>query len=296
MANVGRTVPNTISKAPITFAMIELADTPDCNARKGQWLRYGFKDVTPLFGSRSSVPSLNDSMVDQGRQMLKAMAYVVADWYMVSGHHGCIYADDYNRYTTDGKPWDSDHHNLDVNKLYDEEPYCGFFNEAYHKTYWDYGTRDYHTPKSNSSSSSLIAKSIYLRTTDAAPANIGPTDEDNPVFDSTSWAPEPKGFILSACNTLSYKAARKTWSTYFPNAVFIGTTSWIVSGTWVSTAVASAAMTNESFWRNPQSILDQAGMPEQLEKQLTANFPSSSEISVLYKGNLYRPSGPEAAY
>jgi hypothetical protein len=78
--------------------------------------------------------------------------------------------------------------------------------------------------------------------------------------------------------------------------VIIGPTSWIVSGTWVSTAIASAQMTNESFWRDPQSILDQSGMPDQLEKQLTANFPSSSEISVMYKGRLYGPTQSEPAY
>src|SRR5580698_6238955 len=98
MAEVGRSVPNTIGKAPITFAMIELADSADCNARKSMWLNYGFKDVTPMFAGQSTVPSLNDSMVAQGRQMLQAMASVNADWYMISGHHGALYESDYNKF------------------------------------------------------------------------------------------------------------------------------------------------------------------------------------------------------
>ena len=298
MAEVGRTVPNTIGKAPITFAMIETCDSADCNARKSQWLRYGFKDVTPMFGGQSTVPSLNDSMVDQGRQMLKAMATVGADWFMISGHHGAIYSSDYNSYTTDGLEVNDECTNLDWDRLHNEEEYCGFFNEAYHEVYWEHGKRDHHIPRGDlpPSVTNLIANSIYLRTAEVAPSSIAAVGQDNPVFDSTSCTPAPKGIILSACNTLSYKSARKTWSGYFPNAVIIGTLGCIVSGTWVSTAIASAAMTNESFWRDPQSVLDQPGMCDQLEKQLTAAFPSSSEIGVMYKNRLYSPGLSEHAF
>jgi len=299
MAQVGRNVPNTISKAPITFAMIETCDSADCNARKSQWLRYGFKDVTPLFGSQSTVPSINDSMVGQGRQMLKAMATVGADWFMISGHHGALYSSDYNSYTTDGSAEVNDEMtNLDWDRLHDEEEYCGFFNNAYHEAYWDNGTRTHHVPADNLPpyAASCIANAVYLRTAETAPDSICSIDQDNPVFDSTSHAPAPKGIILSACNTLSYKHARKTWSGYFPNAVVIGTLDCIVSGTWVSTAIASAAMTNESFWRDPQSILDQPGKCDELERQLTAAFPSSSQIGVMYKNRLYRPGESVPAF
>jgi len=290
MAEVGRTVPNTIAKAPITFAMIELAETPDCNARKSQWLRYGFKDVTPMFAGQSTVPSLDDSMASQGRQMLQAMVGVSADWFMVSGHHGAIYNSDYNSYTTDGQPVDEkDYSNLDWNALYNGEEYCGFFNESYHASYWDNGSRAHHDPKDNlmGQMATQIANAIYLRTTDAAPDSIATHNQDNPLFDATTWAPEPKGIILSACNTLAYRSARMKWAAYFPNAVIIGPTSCIAYGTWVSNAIAAAQMTDESFWRDPQSILDQPGMCQQLVKQLTANFPKDGEIGVLYKGKLY---------
>ena len=284
MAEVGRTVPSTIAKAPITFAMIELAEPEDSNARKSQWLRYGFKDVTPLFSGQSTVPSLNDSMVAQGRKMLGQMVDVAADWYMVSGHHGAIYQSDYySHLLPDG--------NLDEKAIVNEEEYCGFFNEAYHQGRWETATRadpdsTLHPP---ARIATFHANEIYLRTTDSAPDTIAKHIQDNPLFDSTSWAPEPKGIIISACNTLIYKSARKTWSGYFPKAVIVGTISRIVSGTWVTNAIASAKMTNDSFWRDPQSILDQPGMCAQLEEQLTAGFPKSSTIGFVYKGTLYLP-------
>jgi hypothetical protein len=296
MAEVGRTVPNTIGKAPITFAMIELAETPDCNARKSQWLRYGFKDVTPMFAGQSTVPSLDDSMTSQGRTMLTQMVDVMADWFMVSGHHGAIYSSDYNLYTTDGQPVADDDSNLDWDNVYNSEQYCGFFNESYHISYWDYGSRDHHDPKPTTGGTvaNAIANAIYLRTTDAAPASICSISQDNPLFDATSWAPEPKGIILSACNCLAYKSARKTWGGYFPNAVIIGPTSRIVSGTWVTNAIAAAQMTDQNFWRNPQAILDQPGKCSELEKQLTANFPSDSQIGFIYKGKLFVSGGMDA--
>jgi hypothetical protein len=296
VAEVGRTVQNTIAKTPITFAMIETAVSADCNARKSQWMRYGFKDVTPVFGSRSAVPSINDSAVSQGREMLKKLATVSADWYMISGHHGAIYSTEYDRFTTDGQPPAEDNSNFPrerVAKLYNEEEYCGFFNEAYHETYWVKVTRSNPDLPSNlsASDSAKAAKEVYLRTTDAAPDSMAKFSQDNPVFASTS---APKGIILSACNTLIYKSARKKWSGYFPNAVIIGPFSRIVSGTWVSNAVANAAMTNENFWRDPQSILDQPGMCEQLEQQLTAAFPSSGQIAVIYKQKIYLKTGAYA--
>lgn len=284
MAKVGRHIPNTIAKAPMTFAMIELAESADCNARKSQWLSYGFKDVTPVFSGQSSVPSLNGSVVAQGHQMLKQMVDVAADWYMVSGHHGALYESDYYRFLTpDGQ--------RDDLAIVNDEEYCGFFNEAYHQGRWETATRS--DPDSTAHPPARIsdfhANEIYLRTTDSAPAAIAKHTQDNPIFDSTSWAPEPKGIIISACNTLIYRSARKTWSEYFPNAVIIGTISRIVTGTWVTNAIASAKMTTEAFWRDPKSILDQPGMCAQLEQQLTDGFPRSSTIGFIYKGTLYMP-------
>lgn len=300
MAQVGRNVPNTVAKAPITFAMIELAESADCNARKSQWLNYAFKDVTPQFGSQSAVPSLDDSMAAQGRQMFKDMAGVSADWFMLSGHHGAIYSTDYDRF-------DDASGNVDVRSLVNGEEYCGFFNESYHKLFWEHATRTDPDAKELSDSlqnnnSPYLAKfnrfrdnAIYVRTTDAAPSSVMTQSQDNPFFDTTAWAPAPKGIILSACNTLSYLSVRKAWSGLFPKAVIIGPLDRIISGTWVTNAIAAAAMTTEAFWRDPQSILDQSGQCEELEKQLTANFPSSSKIGLIYKGTLYGGGGSAPA-
>jgi len=280
MAEVGRNTTNTVAKAPITFAMIELADSADCNTRKSQWLSYGFKDVTPMFGKQSSVPSLNGGMVAKGRDMLTQMKDVSADWYMVSGHHGAIYGTDYGLFTTNGAP--------DGTRVVNEEQYCGFFNEAYHESYWEHATRTDHDP---AKLPGVPANAIYVRTTDAAPESIAAFDQDNPLFDATSWAPAPKGIILSACNTLVYRSARRAWCTYFPNAVIIGPGARIASGTWVANAIAGAAMTNEAFWRDPQSILDQPGMCAELEKQLAQNFPRKKGIALIYKSTLYLADG-----
>ncbi len=286
MANVGRTVPNTLAKTPITFAMIETADSQDCNDRKGLWLNYGFKDVTPTFGSRSTVPSLNDGQVASGRQMLSDMASINADWYMVSGHHGALYQSDYGRFTTDGQPLKADRSNQDAVRTANEEEYCGFFNEAYHLGRWEHSSRDAPDPSSPPSSmATWNANAIYLRTTAAAPNDIAPFTQTNPLLDATHSG--PKGIIISACNTLIYKSARSTWATAFPNAVIIGAVSRIASGTWITNAVAAAQMTNESFWRDPQSVLDQPGNCEQLQKQLAAGFPRSGIIGLVYKNKFY---------
>jgi hypothetical protein len=289
MAEVGRNVPNTIAKAPITFAMVELAEAADCNSRKSQWLAYGFKDVTPKFGTQSSVPSLNGAMVAPGREMLKAMATVGADWLMLSGHHGALYASDYNLFpAADGS--------MDQKRIVNEEQYCGFFNEAYHESYWEHASRDHHDSADfKPKAAALLPSAIYLRTTDTAPADIASHDQDNPMFDATSSSPPPKGIIISACNTLIYKSARTTWSNYFPNAVIFGTISRIVTGTWVTNAIAAVNMTNEAFWRDPQSILDQPGMCEQLADQLKQSAGRSFTMGFLYKGKLYKSGSSQSA-
>jgi hypothetical protein len=278
MAEVGRSVDNTIAQAPITFAMIELAEVPDCNSRKSTWVGYGFKDVTPEFGAQSTVPSLNGGKVKQGRTMLQEMASIDADWFMISGHHGAIYASDYDLLSGGPK--------MDAEAIVNGEDFCGFFNESYHEGRWEHASRDDPDKKAD-------ANEIYLRTTGAAPSSIANHTQNNPLADRASGAsaPTPKGIILSACNTLIYKSARTFWNANFPNAVIFGPVSRIVSGTWVTNAIASAQMTTESFWRDPQSILDQAGMCEKLEKQLTAGFPKEdgSKIGFLYKGTLFIP-------
>jgi hypothetical protein len=287
MAEIGRSVGNTIAQAPITFAMIELAESPDCNSRKSTWVGYGFKDVTPEFGTQSTVPSLNGSQVTQGRTMLQEMASIDADWFMLSGHHGALYKSDYARISGGST--------MDLEAIVNGEEFCGFFNESYHEGRWEHATRDdpdsTTNPPANLDMGKLHANEIYLRTTDAAPSSIATHTQDNPLVDRATGAsaPTPKGIILSACNTLIYKSARTFWNANFPNAVIFGPVSRIVSGTWVTNAIASAQMTNESFWRDPQSVLDQAGMCEKLEKQLTAGFPSSSKIGFLYKGTLFMP-------
>jgi hypothetical protein len=294
MAEIGRSVGNTIAKAQITFAMVETADSADCNSRKNTWLGYGFKDVTPDFGSQATVPSLNGSQVAAGRTMLEKMAAIDADWFMLSGHHGAIYASDYTLLSGGSSK-------LDFDAIMNNEDFCGFFNESYHEGRWDHASRSDPDASSNppktGNMTDLMTNEIYLRTTAAATSPIASHVQDNPMVDRASGAsaPTPKGIILSACNTLIYKSARTFWNTNFPNAVIFGPVSRIASGTWVTNAIASAAMTNEAFWRDPQSILDQSGMCEKLEKQITAGFPSSSKIGLMYKGTLYIPGKSQSA-
>jgi len=275
LAKVGRDVDNTIAKTPITFAMIELAESPDCNDRKRQWMNYGFKDVTPKFAGRATVPSLNDGNVTDGRDMLTQMASVDADWYMLSGHHGALYESDYNTFTAGTQ--------IDFTTLMNDQDFCGFFNEAYHSGRWEHSTRMDPTPAAVTAK--LQAHEIYLRTSPVAASSIAPFSQTNPWLDATHVT--PKGIIISACNTLIYKIARTTWSAAFPNAVIFGAVSRINQGVQITNAIASAKMTDETFWRDPQSILDQPGNSEELSKQLTAGFPRSHIIGFVYKQKLF---------
>jgi len=180
--------------------------------------------------------------------------------------------------------------NIDPMRVANEEQYCGFFNEAYHETYWDHGSRDDPTlAKVSPKWRNNMKDAVYLRTTEAAPPDIAVPPEDNPVIDTASWAPAPKGIILSACNALIYKSARTTWSQNFERSVIIGTVTRIASGTWVTRAIAGAAMTTEAFWRDPQSILDEDGKCTELEQQLNQNFHRKNPtLGVLYKGIYYK--------
>jgi len=292
MFKIARRLPNTIAKPEITFAIIELADSADANSRRGVWQSYGFKDVTPKFASQGSVPSLNGANVASGRDMLSLMKSINADWYLISGHHGALYHSDYFRHL-------DDQGNTDELELINQQEYCGFFNEAYHEGRWEHSTRAdpdaTHLSKPDPDSDKHHAQEIYLRTTPAAPADIAYHPQVNPLFDADpdAQAARPgrcKGIILSACNTTIYLAARKTWAAAFPNAAIIGNFTRIVSGTWTTNAIAGAAMTDENFWRDPQSVLDQEGNCEKLVLQMMRNFPGRDShygISLAYKGNFY---------
>jgi hypothetical protein len=305
VAEVGRTVKNTIAKTPITFAMIELADPSDCNSRRSGWLNYGFKDVTPKFASQSQVPSLNDSQVAPGRKMLELMASVNADWYMLSGHQGALYAHDYFLFNgADG--------NMDPVRLVNEEEFCGFFNESYHEGRWMHSKRtdpdattkespdahpgaDKETPEKDVAAHR--ANELYLRCTPPAPKDMALHTQNNPYLDgvtSTTMVERLgrcKGLILSACNTLIYLSNRATWSAFFPNSVIFGTYSRIANGVWVTNSIASAAMTDENFWRDPPSVLDQTGNCEKLATQLMSNYAGTDRAGIcfIYKGTLYLP-------
>lgn len=265
--------------------MIELAEPQDCNSRKNTWLNYGFKDVTPTFGAQSTVPTLDGAQATAGRQMIDSLKTVDADWYMLSGHQGAIYGREYELFTTDGQPLRGDGSNsIDSIRVVNEEQNCGFFNESYHQAYWGSVQRSAPTPDTNKFSKQ-IANAIYLRTSPAAPTTVAAFSQMNPLLDASHSG--VKGIIISACNTLIYKSVRIAWNAAYPNAVIIGTVGRIATGTWVTNAIASAAMTDESFWRNPQAILDGSGMCEKLATQLMQGFPSSSQIGLQYKGTLY---------
>jgi hypothetical protein len=303
VAEVARTAPNTIAKPEITFAMIELADSADCNSRRSGWRNYGFKDITPMFSRKSSVPSMNGANISSGREMLQKTAAVNADWYMVSGHHGLLYGSDYDRYKKpDGKP--------DLVATFDNQEYCGFFNEAYHEGRWDHSTRDdpddastapkKPPEKPDQDRAKHHADEIYLRTTGNAPDDIAKHVQVNPLIDGDGAVIFPrmgrcKGIILSACNTLIYRATRIMWSTLFPNAVIIGNFARIASGTRTTNAIAGADMTDENFWRNPSAILDQDGMCEKLAIQMMKGFlggDGATGISLIYKNTFYVPRRP----
>lgn len=287
---------NVVRKSPVTFAMIELSDPTDCNDRKRLWRRMGFKDITPGLAKKTKVPSLNgEKAVSIGKDLIKDMKSVNAHWYLLSGHHGRLYAKDIEGF--------ANNHNY-----YNNTDYAGFFNNDYHHGRWSFAWRDAARldeierklvdPVERHKHKKLVAhfdNELYLNTTSKAPKPIARFKQDNPLLDDAIKAKRSNkclGIIISACNTLAFKEVRKFWQGYYPNSVFFGTFRTIGYGYQVTNAIARSSMTNTKFWRDPSSVLASQADCVRLAKQISMKFPRSRRdlgIGMMFKGKVYLP-------
>lgn len=305
----------------LTFAMIELSDPTDVNDRRRTWLgrAYRYRDVTPVFNSWSKIPSLNGKIAVSAQTLksLDEMRKIDADWYMLSGHHGRLYADDmFLPCFSDSK----DHIN--------RQDHTGFFNNEYHHGRWEQAYRkrpssgekdlanwneasdwDPHsdatyrrvnkrlkkwddvpyTRKMRRKMIDHLEREHYLSCTGEPSALLAPFSTENPVLEPSVQAKRAtrcKGVILAACNTLNYAATRKTWHAYFPNAVVIGTGGRIAAGYQLTNAIYKSRMCNRSFWENPGSVLTDESKLEELAKSLAAGFPRGKMVAVMFNKKL----------
>lgn len=287
---------NVIRKRPVTFAMIELADPKDCNDRKRLWRRLKFKDVTPEVAHLAKVPSLNNSSaLSPGKRLIEGMRWINADWYLLSGHHGRLYASDADAYTN----------------YYDYAArldHAGFFNNEYHHGRWSLITRepgmqeklkagmaDPEWRKKYRKYVLHIERELYLSTTPEAPKVLADFPQTNPLLEPAmqpARAVRCRGIIISACNTLAFVSTRKFWSRYYPDAAFIGSLKTIGHGYWITNAVAGAKMTDAGFWTDPTSVLKSNSDCIELVRQMSMKYPSSRRdfgIGLMYKGNVFVP-------
>jgi hypothetical protein len=288
-----------LNKRPtLHFVMMELSDPRDCDSRRRVWRskrHYGYLDVTPVFGERKRVPSLfkkkSAKLMNDAIQCRSKMADTVADWYMLSGHHGRLYGADYDA-TLSATNW--------ANSL----EYAGFFNDDYHHGRWNGASRAdpnwvpsaIYTGKTKRSMMKHQKWEIYLSTTKEPDPMVAPFTLDNPLLAKASRGKRQaraKGFILSACNTLTFSHTREAWDAYYPDAVFIGTFRTIAAGTQVTNAIKKTRLCNRAFWEDPSSVLSGPGKAADFAKQLASKFSRSRRgygLGIMYKKKVYVPT------
>lgn len=295
----GKQVKNRINRPPvITFAMFELGNPSDCNARRRAWVhrRYSYRDITPVVNKRNKVPSFysrgfrNNKGLALGKRVLSELKKTNADWYLLSGHHGRLYSSDWDQ----SKP---------LTEYYNKLKYAGFFNNDYHHGRWVEATQT--SPKWNPDTNPDYSRSerkkmkehlkyeLYLGNTEKPPSTIAPFDMTNPFLEPSMKAKRQgkcKGFIISACNTLIYPSVRKTWHDYYPDSVFIGTFRRIGRGGWVTNAIYKSKYSNKAFWEDPATALSSERKCIDFTYELARHFKVKHfGLGIMYKSKVYVP-------
>ncbi len=196
----GRRAVNTLNKGGLTFAIVEMLDNRDSGFIKKKWLKYGFTDVSPIWGRQTNVPTFKSqkSIIDQWPTFQSQLSSLTADWYYLSGHHG-------RQFGIDGSTSDTSTHVKDQKEI-------GFFNHWYHEGTWD------HAAPGDPLKGQLPLE-VYMTSTRATPIlPAGP--QDNPLH--ARVRSECRGVICVSCNNLVYLTCRQALATFFPNAVVIG--------------------------------------------------------------------------
>lgn len=195
----GRDTASTLDGSDITFAFMEFLDPTDSNAVKRQWIKYGFKDVTPLWGHKSVVPTFDRkrSVIEQWPIFQEACTSLDAHWYYISGHHG-------RQFKIDGAGEDDRVH-------YNTQAEVGFFNHWYHEGTWKKAS-------TSEPSKGELPLEVFMSSTSAPTIRpLGP--RDNPLY--LSPHPNCKGVLMISCNNLIYRNVRLAVHRFFPNAMVI---------------------------------------------------------------------------
>jgi hypothetical protein len=170
---------------------------------KQLWLSHGWTDVSAIWGSKKVVPTFKSDrkVIEQWPDFQVAMGEVDADWYYLSGHHGREFSADLSA-EDEMVPHFNTHEN------------CGFFNHVYHDGQWEHGDAD--NPYDH-----IQDLDVFMRTGNENWGGYG--SQTNPLY--SRCQDNCRGIFLVGCRALAYKAARKMYTQFFPNAVVIGPVS-----------------------------------------------------------------------
>jgi hypothetical protein len=282
----GSTGKVTVIIESASFTMFELSDSADCVKLKSYLVRKGFKDITPVQPGKTSTTSFKGSNAKGGKDIISKLQATPADWLILSGHHGILYASDYELFGDINV-------SANLENCLNNNKYAGFFNDDYHHGRWENATQL--DPALNSTSQGLsqyYSREIFCSTTDPASPSIAPFDQQNPYLPGTALNTKCKGIILSACNTFSYRSVRKKWGDSFPDAVIFGTFARIPEGLRVANALASAPSTTKSFWIDPQAYLNSApDKPEKFALEISKyGARQGVSLGMIYQKKAYFPS------
>lgn len=260
----GSNAANTLDGSDITFAFMEFLDPTDSNAVKRRWVRYGFRDVTPMWGQKPVVPTFDRQrkIIDQWPQFQSACESLDAHWYYISGHHG-------RQFGVDGEGEDNRVH-------YNTQAEVGFFNHWYHEGTWKKAS----PAEPNKGERPL---EVYMSSTTAPTSRpLGP--RDNPLY--LSPHPNCKGVLMISCNNLIYRQVRLAVHRFFPNAMVIAMLGKN-SADAMPLINRFLRVCKKDFFKDP-STTD----PKDLCAKLNPN-PSARGIDILavqYKGKVYAPN------
>ncbi|MBN1756897.1 MAG: hypothetical protein JW863_01180 [Chitinispirillaceae bacterium] len=261
------------------FTMLELSNIADCNALRRYLIKKGLTDLSPKTAGMNTVSFCGNTAKKYGAGFIGQLQKLPADWLVLSGHHGILYASDYGSFAVDPT--------VDPSDCYNNNKYAGFFNNDYHHGRWEQATRSLPNTGKNDSE-------LYCSTTEPASSGIAPFSQANPYIPTDAallgaLKTRCKGIILSACNTFSYRHVRKKWVKHFPNAVIFGTYGKIKMGLHVIQALMSAPSTTTDFWLNPQAVLDSSpDMPQKISKEVfKQGNKKGTDIGMIYKNVAY---------
>src|SRR5262245_40347230 len=251
----------TVNSTTLTIAFMEFLMDFDSNAMKSLWLSHGWRDISPLWGQRPTVPSFKSDrvIIERWPEFQWEMTQIVADWYYVSGHHSSQFITDLNRFPG-------------VLEFANEQEKGGFFNEPYHLGRFEHGTPG--DPLRGEQPGE-----VFMDSTDDtwAGGRLGP--EDNPLYNTPHE--NCRGVMLVGCNSLLFRRARVLLSQYFPNAVIIGLIS--KEANTITRIMDVIKPLGPDFFLDPKSAIP----PQELAARLTPRLISVDKIGVISDGMLH---------